>query len=123
MRPSAGADSGDESLATATDSLPDHPSVEARSSLDELERTHLDRMLRGERRFPVFLWVNLGVAASLVIFYTWSGAWSGTRAVLVLLILLGARSHLRQLRSARLLRKLSSSAAQRAEARGHGVVA
>ena len=66
-------------------------------------------MLRAERLFPVFLWLNIGVAAALGIYYSWSGSWSGVRAVLVLLILLGARSHLRQLRSTRLLRKFSGS--------------
>jgi hypothetical protein len=66
-------------------------------------------MLRFEHLFPRFIWANLGVAVALAIYYSASGSWTGSRMVLVVLILLSARAHLRQLRSARLLRKLSST--------------
>ena len=72
----------------------------------EADRRHLERMLRGERWFGIFMFVDLGVAAALGIAWTVSGGWSPTRGVLVLLLLLGARAHLRQQRSARLLRGL-----------------
>lgn len=71
----------------------------------EAELRHLARMLRGERRFAVLVAVDLGVAAALAGYWSWAGSWTATRAVLVVLILLSARGHLRQLRSARLLRK------------------
>ena len=76
-------------------------------SLDGAEQRHVARMLRGETRFSTFMWLNLSVAVGLVGFYTWEGSWSGLRVVLVLLILLGARSHLRHQRNARLLRRLT----------------
>jgi len=109
MTSSAGGDAGDGSLTSASEVLPEHPRNEALSRLDALERRNLERMLQAERRFPLFLWANLGIAAALVIYYSGSGSWSAARAVVVLLILLGARAHLRQLRSARLLRKLSGA--------------
>ena len=74
---------------------------------DPLERLHLKRMLRAERLYPAFMRANLVIAAALLVSYSWLGSWSATRAVLVVLILLGARAHLRQSRSARLLRKLT----------------
>ncbi len=100
-----------ESAGSATEPDPVESSARTLSGLDALERRHLERMLRAERLLPVFLRLNLGVAATLVVYYSWSGTWSGVRAVLVLLILLSARAHLRQVRSARLLRKLSESEA------------
>jgi len=106
---SSAADTDVERLASASESLPKHSDIEALSRLDALDRRHLERMLRAERLFPGFLWANLGIAAALVIYFSWSGSWSAARAVLVLLILLGARAQLRQLRSTRLLRKLSGA--------------
>ena len=79
----------------------------ARRDLSGPERLHLERMLRRERSFSIFMFANLAVAAALSAYYTGSGSWSVIRTVLVALILLSARAHLRQLRSARLLRKLS----------------
>ena len=67
----------------------------------------LERLLRRERLFPGFLALDLGVAAALSGYWAWTGSWSGARAVVVLLLLLSARAHLRPLRSVRLLRKLS----------------
>ena len=118
MTSSAGADAGDAILSSASEDashasasgfLPEHPRNEALSRLNALDRHHLERMLRAERRYPGFLWASLGIAAALVIYYSWSGLWSAARAVLVVLILLGARAQLRQLRSTRLLRKLSGA--------------
>ena len=74
MSSSAPADAGDESLASASDLHPKHSNVEAFSDLDALERNNLERMLAAERRFPGFLWANLGIAAALVIYYSWSGS-------------------------------------------------
>lgn len=75
--------------------------------LSKDEARHLARMLRRERSFAWLLWVDLGAGVLLSAYYTWSGSWSGLRLVVVMLILLGARSHLRQLRSVRLLRRLA----------------
>ena len=111
MDSSVGAHAIEESAVSASEPFPQHHGAEALAPLDTLDHRHLERMLQAERRFPVFLWANLGVAAALAIYYSGSASWSGARAVLVLLILLAARSHLRQLRSARLLRKLSGSGA------------
>ena len=111
MSSSVGVDAADTSLASAPEPTPGRGKAEVPSSSSELDRRHLQRMLRAERLFPVFMRANLAIAAALALYYSWSGSWSGVRAVLVLLILLGARAHLRQLRSARLLRKLSGSGA------------
>lgn len=111
MSPSTRVHTGRERNGSGSDFPARHSSSETFSHLDPVDRRHLERMLRAERLFPAFLRVNLGVAAALVIYYSWSDSWSGARAVLVLLILLGARAHLRQLRSARLLRKLSNPGA------------
>jgi len=107
MDSSVGAHAIEKDASVTSEPLPQPLRAEALAHLDPLDRIHLGRMLRAERRFPVFLWANLGVAAALAIYYSGSASWSGARAVLVLLILLAARAHLRQLRSARLLRKLS----------------
>ncbi|MDP6980721.1 MAG: hypothetical protein QF570_19325 [Myxococcota bacterium] len=85
----------------------------AAADLDALDRRHLERVLCLERMLPAFLWGNLTIAAGLIVYYSWSQSWSGLRAVVVLLILLSARGHLRQLRSARLLRKLVGTGADR----------
>ena len=111
MDASVGAEPVDGGAVSASEPLAQRPGAEARSYLGVPERRHLERILRAERLYPGFLGANLGVAATLTIYYSWSGSWSGVRAALVLLILLGARAHLRQLRSARLLRKLSGSGA------------
>ena len=102
----AGVDASDESPTSVPEALGGHARIQAPACLDPLDRRHLERMLRAERVLPAFLWANLVVAAILVLSYSWSNSWSGIRAVLVLLILMAARAHLRQLRSARLLRKL-----------------
>ncbi len=109
MSSSVGVGAGGENLAPPSASPVRNSESAERLELSELERRHLDRVLRNERLFPAFLRANLGIAAALAIYYSWSGSWTGIRAVLVLLILLSARAHLRQLRSARLLRKLSRS--------------
>lgn len=75
--------------------------------LSEGEIRHLERMLRGEQRFFTFMYVDLLVALGLVSYFAWADAWSGARMVVVLLILLSARAHLRQVKSARLLRRFS----------------
>ena len=112
MSSSVGARSGDGIRNSGSESIPGHSDSEAFARLDELDRRHLARMLKTERLSPGFLRANLGIAAALVVYYSWSGSWTGVRAVLVLLILLAARAHLRQLRSARLLRKLVGQEAE-----------
>ena len=77
-------------------------------ALSDLELVHLGRMLHREQIFRVFLVSGILVAAGLGAYFSWAGSWSGTRVVILLLILLGARAHLRHLRSARLLRKLAA---------------
>ena len=79
----------------------------AAAALSAAELRHLERMLQRERLLGRFMVANLVVASGLTAAYTWTGVWSGVRAALILLLLLGARAHLSQLRSARLLRKLS----------------
>ena len=69
------------------------------------EIRHLERMLRGERRLSAFIYVDLLVALALVGYLAWADAWSAARVVVILLILLSARAHLRQQKSARLLRR------------------
>ena len=107
MSASPHADAVRDRDGSVAESPSSRSSSEEAPCLDALDRRHLGRMLRAERFLPAFVWVNLGVAVALVAYYSRSGSWSGVRAVLVLLILLSARAHLRQLRSARLLRKLS----------------
>ena len=87
--------------------VPERPGAD--SDLDETEIRHLERVFRRERSFATFMVLDVVVAAALAVYWTWSGSWSGTRFVLILLLLLGARTHLSQLRSARLLRKLTRS--------------
>lgn len=70
---------------------------------------HLRRMLRRERLFEALVYVNLAAAVVLAAFYTIAATWDPARAVLVVLVLLTARANLRQARSARLLRRLSSA--------------
>jgi hypothetical protein len=86
-------------------------SVEARAGgaldLSDGETRHLERMLRGEQRFFAFVYVDLLVALALVGYFAWVDAWSGARIVVILLVLLSARAHLRQVKSARLLRRFS----------------
>lgn len=69
---------------------------------------HLRRMPRRERLFEALVYVNLAAAVLLAVFYTIAANWDPVRAVLVVLVLLAARANLRQARSARLLRRLSS---------------
>ncbi len=76
--------------------------------LSDLELVHLRRMLRREQIFRVSMVSHLLVAAGLAAYFSGAGVWNGTRAVILVLILLGARAHLRQLRSARLLRKFAT---------------
>ncbi len=83
----------------------------SQGGLSDLELVHLRRMLRRERLFKVFSVAHILVGAGLAGTFSWAGTWNGTRAVLLVLILLGARAHLRQLRSARLLRKTRLPAA------------
>ena len=87
--------------------VPERPGAD--SDLDETEIRHLERVFRRERSFATFMVLDVVVAAALGVHWTWSGSWSGTRFVLILLLLLGARAHLSQLRSARLLRRLTRS--------------
>ena len=115
MSSSADIDSGvagDGGLRSASESLPKDPHSQAFPFLDALDRRHLNRMLGAQRLSSTFVWVNLGIAAALATYYSISSSWSGTRGALVVLILLGARGHLRQLRSARLLGKLVGSEAR-----------
>ncbi len=77
--------------------------------LTETDVAHLDRMLRGEQRFRVVVIINLLVATALTTYWSLSGHWSGARAVVLVLILLSARAHLRHRRSAQLLRRLTAS--------------
>ena len=79
----------------------------ANSHFDETEGRHLERVLRREQSFATFTVLDVVVAAALAVYWTWSGSWSGARCALIVLLLLGARAHLSQLRSARLLRKLT----------------
>ena len=51
--------------------------------------------------------LDVVAAAGLAVYWTGWGSWSGTRFVLMLLLLLGAHTHLSQLGGARLLRKLT----------------
>ena len=77
--------------------------------LAEAELAHLRRMLRRERVFEALVYVNLAAAVLLAVFYTIAASWNPVRAVLVVLVLLAARANLRQARTARLLRRLSSA--------------
>ena len=79
-------------------------------ALSDGDRRLLARLLHGERLAPGFVALDLAVAAGLAGYWAWAGTWTGARAVVVLLLLLSARAHLRQLRSTRLLRKLSRGA-------------
>ena len=78
------------------------------SELNDLDLLHLGRMLRRERFFKIACLLHLLAAAGLGVYFSWAGIWSGTRAGLLVLLLMGARAHLRQVRSARLLRKLAT---------------
>ena len=77
--------------------------------LAEEELVHLRRMLRRERLFEALVYVNLAAAVLLAAFHTIAATWDPARSVLVVLVLLAARGNLRQARSARLLRRLSSA--------------
>ena len=81
----------------------------ADSDLDETEIRHLERVLRRERSFATFMVLDVVAAGALAVYWTGSRSWSGARFALILLLLLGARAHLSQLRSARLLRKFTRS--------------
>ena len=88
--------------------------------LDGPDRVHLGRMLRREWIFRVSMVSHLVVAVGLGVYFSWAGTWDGTRAVILLLLLLSARAHLRGLRSARLLRKLATQLELRSSLEGGG---
>ena len=67
------------------------------------------RMLRRQGLFQILMVLNIVIAISLGGYFTAAGAWTEARAVILLLILLAARANLRQLRSTRLLRKLTGT--------------
>ncbi len=88
--------------------------------LDGPDRVHLGRMLRRERIFRFSTVSHLVVAVALGVHFSWAGIWDGPRAVILVLLLLAARAHLRGFRSARLLRKLAMQLENRGSLDGGG---
>jgi hypothetical protein len=75
--------------------------------LSEKEKNLLDRIAQQKNLYLTFSIVNVAVAVLLVVYYGLiTNSFSSIKFVLIILILLGGRSHLRQYRSAVLLGKL-----------------
>jgi hypothetical protein len=75
--------------------------------LSEKEKNLLDRIAQQKNLYLTFSIVNVAVAVLLVVYYGLiTNSFSSIKFVLIILILLGGRAHLRQYRSAVLLGKL-----------------
>ena len=77
--------------------------------LTEKEKRLLNRISRQKNMYLTFSIVNVAVAVLLVVYYGLvTQNFSAIRIVLIILILLAGRAHLRQYRSALLLSKLKA---------------
>ncbi len=78
--------------------------------LTSQECSFLERQVRNSGRYAVFTVVDLCVALALAIWSLVDGALSGTRFVLIILVLLHARANLKQHKDAKLMGKLQQLA-------------
>ena len=81
------------------------PPTASPPQLSEQERSFLERQLRSTKRYAVFTVVDLCVAVGLGIWALLDGA-TGTRLVLIVLVLLHARANLKQHKDAIVMAKL-----------------
>ncbi|MBC8414754.1 hypothetical protein H8E50_13955 [bacterium] len=76
-------------------------------SLDDKERSFMERIVRQQKIFKAVSIINVIVAATMTIFYTYEGGGiNSSRFVIILLLLLSGKSSLRQYKSALLITKM-----------------
>jgi hypothetical protein len=77
------------------------------SLLTLVEKKYLKQQIKKEKIYLIFCGLDIVIAFGMIIYITLPNAFDTTRLVLAIVLLINARSHLKQYKNIQLLKKLS----------------